>query len=52
MLALRPGEQERLHQQIKGIIADQDGMPLRLICSDLKLSELTEELISRRPMKT
>ena len=52
MLALWPYEQERLDQQIKGIMANLDGMPVRLISSGLKLSELTEELISRRPMKT
>jgi hypothetical protein len=31
MLALYPDEQERLYQQIKGIMADLDGMPVRLI---------------------
>ena len=49
MLALWPDEQERLYQQIKGIMADLDGMPVRLISSRLKL---TEELISHRPMTT
>ena len=52
MLALWPDEQERLYQQIKGIMSDLDGMPVRLITSGLKLSELTEELIYHRPMKT
>ena len=49
MLALWPDEQERLYQQIKGIMADLNGMPVRLISSGLKL---TEEVISHRPMKT
>ena len=49
MLALWPDEQERLYQQIKGIMADLDGMPVRLISLGLKL---TEELISHRPMTT
>ena len=52
LLALWPDEQERLYQQIKGIMADLDGMPVRLITSGLKLSELTGELIYHRPMKT
>ena len=52
MLALWPDEQERLYQQIKDIMAGLDGMPVRLITSGLKLSELTGKLISRRPMKT
>ena len=52
MLALWPDEQERLYQQIKGIMADLDGLPVRLISSGLKLTKLTEELISRRHMKT
>jgi hypothetical protein len=49
MLALYPDEQERLHQQIKGIMAELDGMPVRPISSDFKC---TEELICHRPMKT
>ena len=49
MLALFPEEQERLHQQIKGIMADLDGMPVGLIISGFKC---TEELMSHRPMKT
>jgi hypothetical protein len=36
MLALYPDEQERLYQQIKGIMADLDGMPVRPICSGFK----------------
>ncbi|KAN0127114.1 Cytochrome P450, partial [Lactarius tabidus] len=31
MLALYPDEQERLHQQIKGIMADLDGMPPTMV---------------------
>ena len=49
MLALYPEEQERLHQQIKGVMADLDGMPVGLIIPGFKY---TEELMSRRLMKT
>ncbi|KAH9057198.1 family 614/534 cytochrome P450 [Lactarius vividus] len=49
LLALYPDEQERLHQHIKGIMADLNRMPVGSIRSNL---ELTKELISRRPMKT
>ena len=49
MLALYPEEQERLHQQVKGVMADLDGMPVGLIIPCFKC---TEELNSRRPMKT
>jgi hypothetical protein len=52
LLALYPDEQERLYQHIKGIMADLDGMPVRPIISGLKLTKLTGELTSRRPMKT
>jgi hypothetical protein len=39
LLALHPDVQERLYQQIKGIMADMDGMPVRSISSRFKITK-------------